>query len=81
MDKDFDIFAITETWLNYRHYDNFVIGSCTPNGHHFLHSACEGRGGGVWLLFKSWLQVKETSKDHQDTFISFEAIECEIQIN
>lgn len=27
MDKDFDISAITETWLNARDYNDFVIGS------------------------------------------------------
>ena len=39
MDKDFDIFAITETLLNTGDYDNFVIGSLIPNGYRFLHSA------------------------------------------
>ena len=39
LDKDFDIFAITETWLNTRDYDNFAIGSLIPNGYRFLHSA------------------------------------------
>ena len=44
MDKDFDIFAGSETWLNNGDYDNFVIGSLIPNGYPFLHSAHEGRG-------------------------------------
>ena len=30
VDKDFDIFAITETWLNTGDYDNLVIGSLIP---------------------------------------------------
>ena len=37
--QPFDIFAITETWLNTGDYDNFVIGSLIPNGYRFLHSA------------------------------------------
>ena len=78
MDKDFDIFAITETWLNTGDYDNFI--SLIPTGYRFLHSARDGRGGGVGLLFKSLLPVKQTSKVYLDTFISFEAIECEVKV-
>ena len=77
VDKDF---AITETWLNTGDYDNLVIGSLIPNGYRFLHSALDGRGGGVGLLFKSSLPVKQTSKVYLDTFISFEAIESEVKI-
>ena len=80
VDKDFDIFAITETWLNTGDYDNLVIGSLIPNGYRFLHSARDGRGGGVGLLFKSSLPVKQTSKVYLDTFISFEAIKSEVKI-
>ena len=81
VDKDFHIFAITETWLNTGDlHDNFVIGSLIPNGYGFLHSAREGRGGGVGLLFKSSLPVKQTSKDYLDTFISFEAMECKVKV-
>ena len=80
VDKDFDIFVITETWLNTGDYDNLVIGSLIPNGYRFLHSARDGRGGGVGLLFKSSLPVKQTSKVYLDTFISFEAIESEVKI-
>lgn len=61
MDKDFDIFAITETELNLRDYDHFVIGSLIPNGYRFVHSARERRGGGVGLLFKSSQDVKQIS--------------------
>ena len=52
VDKDFDIFAITETWLNTGDYDNLVIGSLIPNGNRFLHSARDGRGGGVGCFSK-----------------------------
>ena len=75
MDKDFDIFAITETLLNNEYYDNFVVGSLIPNGYRFY-----GGGGGVGLLFKSSLPVKQTSKAYLDTFISFEAIESEVKV-
>jgi len=67
VDKDFDIFAITETWLNPGDYNDFVIGSLIPNGYCFLHSAYEGRGGGVGFLFKSLLKVKQTCMDYLDT--------------
>ena len=80
VDKDFDIFAITETCFNSGDYDNFVIGSLIPNGYRFLHSARDGRGGGVGLLFKSSFPVKQTSKVYLDTFISFEAIESEVKV-
>jgi len=81
VDKDFDIFAITETWLNPGDCDDFMIGSLIPNGYRFLHSAREGRGGGVGLLFKSSLKVKQTSMDYLDTIISFEAMEVEVEVN
>ena len=80
VDKDFDIFAITETWLNTGDYDNFVIGSLIPNGYRFLHSRLVMEvGGGVGLLFKSSLPVKQTSKVYLDTLISFEAIESKLR--
>ena len=78
--QHFVIFAITETWLNTGDYDNFVVGSLIPTGYRFLHSARDGRGGGVGLLFKSSLPVKQTSKVYLDTFISFEAIESEVKV-
>ena len=81
MEKDFDIFAISETWLNPGEYDAFVIGSLIPNGYRFLHSAREGRGGGVGLLFKSSLKVKQTSTDILDTITSFEAMEVKVEVN
>ena len=81
MDKDFDIFAITETWLNPGDCDDFVIGSLIPNGYRFLHSAREGKGGGVGLLFKKLLKVKQTSMDYLDTMTSFEAMEVEVEVN
>ena len=43
--KDYDISAITETWLNTGDYNDFVIGSLIPNGYRFLHSGRKGRGG------------------------------------
>ena len=81
VDKDFDIFAITETWLNPGDCDDFVTGSLIPNGYRFLHSAREGRGGGVGLLFKSLLKVKQTSVDYLDTITCFEAMEVEVKVN
>ena len=58
-----------------------MIGSLIPNGYRFLHSAREGRGGGVGLLLKSSLKVKQTSMDYLDTIISFEAMEVEVEVN
>ena len=58
-----------------------MIGSLIPNGYRFLHSAREGRGGGVGLLFKSSLNVKQTSMDFLDTIVSFEAMEVEVEVN
>ena len=81
MDEDFDIFAITETWLNPGDCDDFVIESLIPNSYCFLHSVREGRGGEVGLLFKSLLKVKQTSMDYLDTIISFEAMEVEVEVN
>ena len=74
--KDYDISAITETWLNTGDYNDFVIGSLIPNGYRFLHSGRKGRGGGVGLLFKSLLKVKQTSMDYLDTIM-----EVEVEVN
>ena len=79
--KDYNISAITETWLNAGDYNDFVIGSLILNGYRFLYSGREGRGGGVGLLFKSLLKVKQTSMDYLDTIISFEAMEVEVEVN
>ena len=51
--------GFTETWLDPGDCDDFVIGGQIPNGYRFLHSAREERGGGVGLLFKSLLKVKQ----------------------
>ena len=75
--------AITETSLNPGDCDDFVIRRLIPNGYRFLHSAREGRGGGVGLLFKSLLKVKQTSTcmDYLDTITSFEAMEVEVEVS
>lgn len=53
-----------------------MIGSLIPNGYCFLHSGHKGRGGGVGLLFKSLLKVKQTSMDYLDTIM-----EVEVEVN
>ena len=54
-ENDFDIFAITETWLSPGDSDGIVNGNLVPNGYSFKHTARERRGGGVGLLFKKSL--------------------------
>ena len=58
-----------------------MIGGQIPNGYRFLHSAREERGGGVGLLFKSLLKVKQTSMDYLDTITSFDAMEVDVEVN
>lgn len=48
-EREFDVMAITETWLN--NFDSAKINEMTPPTHTFLHMPREGRvGGGVGLF-------------------------------
>ena len=60
MDRDTDLFALTEIWLEPGDNDGVLIEELTPPGYRFLHNpTSSGRGGGVGLLFKKSLRIKQ----------------------
>ena len=68
VDHDLDIFAMTETWLSDN--DASSVGEVCPTGYYFHHVPRKNsRGGGVGLLFKKRIKIKEQS---QEKFKSFE---------
>jgi hypothetical protein len=59
-DKDIDILAITETWLTSGERDRLSRGELTPKGYHLIDvSRSKGRGGGVGVVHKDTLSVKQ----------------------
>ena len=58
LDRDTDLFALTETWLEPGNNDGVLIEELSPTGYKFLHNPrSSGRGGGVGSF---------VSKDPQD---------------
>ena len=68
MDRDTDLFALTETWLKPGDNDGVLIEELTPTGYKFLHNArSSGRGGGVkqkTLRIKQEETMKVTSFEY-----------------
>ncbi|KAJ8047785.1 hypothetical protein HOLleu_06878 [Holothuria leucospilota] len=77
LDNDFDIVAITETWL--KHGDDVIIGDITPAGYTFKHVTRPTKfGGGVGILFRTSLSVK--IKD-VEPYVSFESMHVRLTSN
>ena len=53
--NDFDVIAITETWLTKHIYTNELL----PCGYNVLRKDRNGRGGGVLLAFKDSISFRE----------------------
>ena len=76
IDKKLNIFGITESWL--QDNDGHIIGDLLPDGYSFHNRPrCDGKGGGVLLVFKSNLKIKFESRK----FKTFENILCEIHLD
>ena len=72
-DSDYDICAITETWLTSGEKDNIVRDDLTPSGYALIDvPRTKTRGGGVGIVYKSSLKVK---KQKVTGLMSFEATE------
>ena len=69
-DHKFDLFCITESWLQ---QDEFVIlNEATPPTHSNTHiPRSTGRGGGVAAIYNSYLTITPRVKEH---FTSFESL-------
>ena len=73
IDHDLDIVAITETWLRDEASD--VITNLVPDGYAMINVPRKDKaGGGVALLYKSNLKLKQCRKIKPYT--SFESLEC-----
>ena len=74
IDKDVDLFAITESWLKADESSDFVSRDIVPNGYGFLHCPRpKGTGGGLAVLYKSTMKI-ELLKTPQ-SYKSFELME------
>ena len=69
VDHDIDIFALTETWLEPGDSDRLLIEELIPSGYRFFHNPRSiGHGGGVGMLFKNSLRVKQEETIVMDSF-------------
>ena len=80
-DNDYDIMAITETWL--KDENGEVINELTPPGYAFKSiNRKSGKGGGVGLLHKVQLNVKVSNEAQNSADITtFEFMKCSMKIN
>ena len=74
IDKDVDLFAITESWLKADESSDFVSRDIAPNRYGFLHCPRpNGTGGSLAVLYKSTMKI-ELLKTPQP-YKSFELME------
>src|SRR5437867_7449082 len=70
-DHSIDILALTETWLTPETLPS-TLNSLTPPGYSIIHSPRpQGKGGGLGLIFRSYLKVSTVSLP---LFASFESL-------
>ena len=73
LDFESDICLITETWL--RSGDDITLRQFTPVSYSLLHVPCSNKsGGGMAMLFKSGLNIKEQPAEAHSTFKHLEAL-------
>ena len=77
-DKFIDILALTETWLS-PDTPPSILNSLTPKDYSIIHlPRAEGRGGGIALIYRSFLKVSKLSLP---TFSSFEALSVQFSVS
>jgi hypothetical protein len=79
VEDDSDMAALTETWL--KEDDNVTLGDIRPKGYKFIHEDRKTgqRGGGVGLLYKKLMKIKEQKISHFNSFEYSESlIMCKI---
>jgi hypothetical protein len=73
-EHDFDIVAMTETWLRSDDEDKKVMGDITPSGYKLYSIPRKGRrGGGVALLYKETIDVSDICDETVPSFESLSA--------
>ena len=77
---NFDLFAISETWLGCEATNHTHINSTLPDGYmmHHVDRNSKRRGGGITLINKMCLEV---SPNKLPKFTQFEHMSCRVIIN
>ena len=71
LERDTDVCSITETGLSRGEHDSIIFGQLSPDGYKLLDvSHAKGRVGGVALIYKKSLTVK------QQKVVSTTSFEC-----
>lgn len=73
IDNEFDLLALTETWLSGTDQDGPIVNALLPKGYSIKQVSRKQRGGGVALIHRDTVKVKCTSTQ---TYQSFEVLEC-----
>ena len=78
VENELDVLALTETWLKETDStQSHTISEMTPSGYRCLHvPRSRGKGGGVGILFRSCVSVKQASSS---TFKTFENIHVSLK--
>ena len=75
VDKNIDVLAVTETWLQADISDQLTVNDICPTGFAFHHLPRKhSRGGGVALLYKNRFKLKKLSPNI--SFKSFQFTDC-----
>ena len=72
-DRRMDLLCLTETWMSGSEKDNPVISALLPDGYDIVNCARDSRGGGVALIHKKEIRVKNIRMGSK---ASFEAFGC-----
>jgi hypothetical protein len=68
LSNDFDLVAITETWLGTK-VDKVCVNELLPDGYNIKHVPRMGKeGGGVAIVYKSAIQIKVLSSSNEKGF-------------
>ena len=72
-DGDFDILAVTETWLTGGASDQKIVGDVTPAGYGFHHTArTHIKGGGVGILIRDSLKLQNHFRFQARSFENYQ---------
>lgn len=82
LSEDFDIFAITETWLG-SSVDQQCISELVPNGYDIKSIPRQDKrdGGGVAVVYKQTLTIRVVESTVSRIFTHFEYLDCEIRLS
>ena len=78
VDKNLDVFLMTETWL--KESDSLVINDLCPEGYAFMGESrsSNARGGGVGIVFRDSLS-QQITRESQGSYKTFEAMTFKVR--